>query len=133
MADRCLEAMRLFDGYQPERVGEGKVGLRIGVQDGYAEAVFHLRRQYHWKLVVEQATHAAARRWPPCAANAAIESRSGASASFSVTAGFPEASTTRTRWPCTAAIADSVRICRSRLPGLNGRSSRAGLARSTML
>ena len=30
-------------------------------------------------------------------------------------------------------LADRVRICRNRLPGLNGRSSRAGLARSTML
>ena len=43
------------------------------------------------------------------------------------------ASTTRTRSPCTAAMAESTRSLRSRLFGLIGRSKRAGLARSTIL
>ena len=46
MPGRRLEAMRLFNGHQSERVGEGKVGFRIGVQDGYAEAVFRLEADF---------------------------------------------------------------------------------------
>src|SRR4029077_17088840 len=132
-ADRSSETAALFDGDQSKRVGEGEMRLRVRIEDGDAEPVLGRRRQNHWELIVEDASESGERRKPPFSAKATILSRCSASASLSVCASRPELwAITRTRSPWTAAIAESVRICRSRLPVLNGRSSRAGLARSTM-
>ena len=124
--------MPLFDGDKSERIGEGEMGFRIGVEDGDTEPVLPVGRQDHRKLIVEEAPSRGA------AQAAAIHERGDPHAMrcqrlVERRRAFPAASTTRTRSPWTAAIADSVRICRSRLPGLNGKSSRAGLARSTIL
>ena len=73
-------------------------------------------------------------RKPPASANASSACRCGSSAAASAGPGVaPSKLARRARSPWTAAMAESARILRSVLTGLNGRSSRAGLLRSTML
>ena len=53
--DRRSETMRLLDGDESERVGEGEMGFGVGVEDSDAEPVLRFRRQDHRKLIVEDA------------------------------------------------------------------------------
>ena len=108
---------------------------RGGVQQDEAEAVLGFRRQYHRKRLRPRALRASPiaaacryRRRSPCRRHKA-PAPFPASGRCAASAG----STTCTRFACTVAMPDSVRISRSLRPGLVGKSSRAGLVRSTTL
>ena len=132
--ERGGEPARLTGGDHPERIGEGKIRVGVRIENRDPEVVLIARRQDQRKQLVPKAPEAGGpaqapqirERFNRLAMRSERFRRAWAELS-------PPARVTRTLSPCKLAIADSARILRRLFAWLNGRSRRAGFARSTML